>query len=125
MRNSIFYFVLFFVLGKNYAQTLTSTYHWEFGVQLGTAYYLGELNQSHFLPVRPSGGLVLRYNIDSRLSFRTIANFAQIAGSDDRLQGSFYEARNLSFRNNIYEFGGVVEFNFHDFTTYALNVFDY
>jgi hypothetical protein len=112
MRNSIFYFVLFFVLGKNHAQTLTPTYHWEFGVQLGTAYYLGELNQSHFLPVRPSGGLVLRYNIDSRLSFRTIANFAQIAGSDDRLQGSFYEARNLSSIFTPYVYMGLNYF-FH------------
>jgi hypothetical protein len=124
MRNSIFYFILFFVLSKNNAQTLTPTFHWEFGVQLGTAYYLGELNQSHFSPLTPSGGLILRYNIDSRLSFRTLVNFAQISGSDDRLQSSFYESRNLSFRNNIYEFGGVVEFNFHDFTTYSLNVFD-
>lgn len=124
MKNLILLIFFNLVIWSVRSQTLTPTYHWELGLQLGTSYYLGELNSTHFSPINPSGGIIVRYNIDSRLSFRSIANFAQIAGSDANLEGTFYQARNLSFKNNIYEFGGVIEFNFHDFTTYSLNVFD-
>lgn len=120
-----FFKIFFLIFSLTFTlKAATPTTNWEFGVQLGTAYYIGELNDIHFYPLRPSGGLVLRYNYDSRISVRSMANWGRISASDDNIEGGFSKVRNTSFRNDVIELGAVFEFNFTEFSTYALNTFD-
>jgi hypothetical protein len=114
--------ILLFISVFGYSQTPSS--NWELGVQLGTSYYIGELNTTHLTPVEPAVGLLLRYNYDSRVSFRYAINYGRISGSDENSNGSYTAIRNISMRNQIIESGLMAEFNFLDFSTYKISAFD-
>lgn len=89
---------------------------WEAGAWSGVSYYLGDLNTNYDLSKPGFGsGLVGRYNFNPRVAFRFGFNYSRIA-ADDQFSDNIYErARNLSFRSDIYDMGGRVEFNFMTF----------
>ncbi len=97
----------FSVLG---AQTQNSI---ELGGWLGGAYYFGDLRTRFDLSrPGPAGGVIFRYNFDSRINFKAGISFARV-GADDADSDSAYErARNLSFRSNIWDFAAQLDFNF-------------
>jgi len=106
MRKYIISLLLVIFTGANvYAQTL------EPGIMGGGMYYLGDINsKSHFKQVKPSAGVMARYNIDNRWSFK----FNILRGSvadDDSLHMENLE-RGLEFRSSITEIGVMAEFNF-------------
>jgi hypothetical protein len=85
----------------------------EFGLQFGTTNYSGELSayQIKSQYFRPAGGALIRYNLTPRFALKGSVFFGQIAGADSTSSNKNDQARNLSFRSNIFEFSGQVEFN--------------
>jgi hypothetical protein len=62
-----------------------------------------------------AGGILYRYNIHSRLSFRANLTYGELSGDDSQLDEAILVDRNLSFNNKIWEFGSGVEFNYFPF----------
>lgn len=89
----------------------------EVGLFLGCSYYIGDLNPvaqfNQF--TKPAGGIVVRYNANSRLAFRANALVGAIEGDDSFSNIPTQQQRNLKFRSNLYELSGQMEFNFLDF----------
>lgn len=91
-------------------------YRNEFGVMLGTSYYLGDLNPSkHFLQTKFAGGLIYRYNITPRWAFKVNALLGWLEASDARSKANV--DRNLGFRSHIFDFSTQIEFNFLPYIT--------
>lgn len=85
----------------------------EGGIIGGTAYYIGDINPNkHFNPLKLAGGIILRKNINSRISFRGTVTYMQLQGYDSESSSDFQQGRNLHFKNNIWEVAGGVEINF-------------
>jgi hypothetical protein len=102
-------FFVFSFVGK--AQQFTP--NTEVGILLGTSYYLGDLNTTHFKNILPAGGLVIRKNIDRRFSYKAELLYLNLA-ADDRNDpnDTIAIARGLHFKSPIYELAGQIEFNF-------------
>lgn len=104
-----FMYIWFFLVSVySYGQ-----YH-EVGFMVGTAYYIGDLNPSSHIPkqIAPGGGLIYRYNFTDRVSFKANVLYGRIYGRDSDSNDKWRQNRNLSFRSDIFEFGGQVEINF-------------
>jgi hypothetical protein len=102
-------FFVFSFVGK--AQQFTP--NTEVGILLGTSYYLGDLNTTHFKNVLPAGGLVIRKNIDRRFSYKAELLYLNLT-ADDRNNPTDTIAldRGLHFKSPVYELSGQIEFNF-------------
>jgi len=87
----------------------------EIGILLGTSYYLGDLNTTHFNQPLPAAGLIIRKNIDKRFAYKAEVMYLNIK-SDERNSGdTIAKNRGLHFKSPIYELSGQVEFNFLPF----------
>ncbi len=86
---------------------------YEVGGWLGVAHYFGDLNTT-FKVNRPgiAGGIVGRYNFNTRISVKVSANYGRVSAYDSDSKNQFELTRNLSFRSNIIEGAGQIEFNF-------------
>lgn len=131
----LFFFLLFFtsIISNTNAQK-----GWEVGGWLGTSFYFGDLNNGLSV-TQPgiAGGIVARWNFDTRISLKNSLSFGRVGASDDDSSNTFEKSRNLSFDSNIYDFSSTIEFNFfnyvhgsttENFTPYLLagaNVFKY
>lgn len=104
-------FLGIFILFTQYSNAQS----WEIGGALGASNYHGDLaynitpKETHF-----SGGIFLKYNFNEYWSYRPTISYLKISGADSNFND--YQLRNLSFRNNIYEFSNALEFNFHPFS---------
>jgi len=90
----------------------------EVGITAGASNYMGDLTPSIALnETRPMGGIICRFNYSDFLTLRGNALFGQISGSDKNYAdvADRYK-RNLSFKSNILEFSGTVEYNLSGFT---------
>lgn len=98
------------------AQFHTHASRSEIGILLGASCYLGDLNQ--FIPYRnphPAGGVLYRYNVNSRMSVRANVTYGRVSASDAQSTEPLNQARNLNFYSDIYEVGAGVEFNYFPF----------
>lgn len=85
----------------------------EVGLTGGASNYLGELSPSIALnETHPMGGIICRFNYTDFVTLRGNAVFGQISGSDANYSdiADRYK-RNLSFRSNVFEVSGTVEYN--------------
>ena len=99
-----------------YAQRATRLSRTEFGVMLGGMYYIGDLNPiQQFKNTQLAGGLMYRFNIHSRLSFRGNFIYGNIKGDDSKSSSSLLKNRNLNFNSSIVELAGGLEFNYLPF----------
>ncbi len=90
----------------------------EIGVSLGTSYYLGDLNKSHYNNLQAGVGLSFRKNIDRRVSYKAELIFCNLKGDDrTNTNDSIALDRGLHFRSQIYELSGQLEFNFLPYET--------
>ena len=85
---------------------------WELGIYGGESYYLGELNQNHFIPFNVGFGPRLRYNYDQRIGLKGLTTISKISGNDANSTNSFERDRNFSFNSQLIEVAFVGEFNF-------------
>ena len=89
---------------------------WELGGWLGTSFYFGDLNNRlNITQPGIAGGLVARWNFDTRISLKNSLNFGRVGASDSDSPNNFEKARNLSFKSNIYDFSSTIEFNFFNY----------
>lgn len=88
----------------------------DFGFFGGGMYYLGEINQStQFNSIKPSAGLLYRYNLTNRHSLRANVIYGTISGSDANSKINYQKHRNLSFQTSIIDIGLHFEFNFEKY----------
>jgi len=108
----IFFFFFYF---NAKAQVVSNT---EIGIMGGGSYYLGDINSKHFDYMMPSGGIVIRKNIDRRVVIKSELVLGNIRADDARNRNDTMKLnRNLHFRSPIYELSGQVEFNFLPYET--------
>jgi len=85
------------------------------GVQLGGAYYLGDLNSKHFFMTQPGLGIFYRFNYNYRLAFRGGFNFGSVQSDDSQTDNPDQLERNLNFKSKMQEFYAQAEFNFWEY----------
>jgi len=88
----------------------------EVGLLLGTAQYQGDLSTTHLTlnESKPGVGIFMRYYFGPRINFKGAFNYGVVAGDDNNnsdFEGGSHYRRNLSFKSNIWELSGQVEFN--------------
>lgn len=90
------------------------------GFGLGVSSYLGDLESSSYTWDNPHYGhsVFFRQNLGDYVSFREFASVMRISGSDAKNASQQHITRNLSFRSDVVEVGGVVEVNFIPFSAY-------
>jgi hypothetical protein len=125
----IYWIILFsLIIRTGYAQ------YSELGIQAGSMYYVGDLNPSHFKSNHLALGLLYRYSLNKRIAIRINFLYGNVEANDADNDDVFRKNRNLSFRSNIVELGGMVEFNYYSyapadkdnrFTTYLFIGFNY
>lgn len=109
-------FILLIVPFLSYGQQQNFRSKSELGVLLGGSFYNGDLNQFRvFYNTHAAGGLVYRYNIHSRLSFRANVLYGTVSASDADAKLALLVNRNLSFQSDIYEVAAGVEFSYFPF----------
>ena len=84
----------------------------EVGLILGTSYYLGDLNTTHFNQSSATAGLVIRKNIDKRFVYKAEVMYLNIKSDERQSSDTIALNRGLHFRSPIYELSGQIEFNF-------------
>ncbi len=88
----------------------------ELGIMAGGMYYIGDLNQyGHFKNNNLSAGLIYRYYVHSRLSFRANLTYGSVEADDKDSRFSQLRNRNLNFKSDIWELGSGIEFNYWPF----------
>ena len=87
----------------------------DIGIFLGGAYYLGDLNSTHFFMTQPVVGVCYRFNYNYRLSYRGGFNFGSVQADDARTDNPDQLERNLNFKSKIREFYTQAEFNFWEY----------
>lgn len=98
------------------AQYHTGKSRSELGFLIGGSYYIGDLNP--IMPFRNThlaGGLVYRYNLNSRVSIRGNFNYGKLSADDADSDDPMFIDRNLSFFTTIYELASGVELNYFPF----------
>jgi hypothetical protein len=101
----------------------------DFGLFLGTSYYLGDLNNSrHFYNPHVAYGGLVRYNLGSRWAVRASIFGGGLSGDDLDFNFKYQRYRKLAFSTPIVEITGQLELNFlpykigdkkHNYTPYV------
>lgn len=112
MKKNALLYLLCAIYSGCIGQTPTTSH--EIGGSIGDSYYLGELNQVHFIPFNLAGGIFYKYNYDERISVKGGFHYLPIEGSD--ANDGIGSVRNHSFKSTIYEFAVSGEFNFLPFS---------
>lgn len=90
----------------------------ELGVLGGAAYYIGDLNPTgHFQQTNLYAGMIFRYNVHSRMAFRSTFAYGNLNAADSDSKDAFQLNRNLSFQTDFYELAAGVEFNYASYQT--------
>jgi len=87
----------------------------EIGLLLGTSYYLGDLNTTHFNQPLAAGGLIIRKNIDRRFAYKAEVMYLNIKSDERKSEDPIAKNRGLHFKSPVYELSGQIEFNFLPF----------
>jgi len=87
----------------------------EIGILIGTSYYLGDLNTTHFNQPLAAAGLIIRKNIDKRFTYKAEVMYLNIKSDERNSADTIAENRGLHFKSPVYELSGQVEFNFLPF----------
>ncbi len=112
--------------------TCQAQYNLEFGISTGAANYLGdmggnELTRRDFVSdmkltqTRAAIGTYLRYRINSDFSVKTNVSWLRLAGNDALSSNRARNTRNLSFRNDVFEWSVQGQYFFYtvnDFSNY-------
>lgn len=99
--------------------TVIHAQSYEAGVWAGGVNYFGDINSnSSVFDARPSGGIVGRYNFDSRIAARFSAGYGRTSDQDRKLGDTDYQLnRNEAVRTKTLNLSAMMEFNFFSFNT--------
>ena len=110
----LFIFAFTFIFNAKSQQFTPNT---EIGILLGTSYYLGDLNTTHFNQPLPAAGLIIRKNIDKRFAYKAELMYLNIKSDERNSKDTIAKNRGLHFKSPVYELSGQVEFNFLPYQT--------
>ncbi|MHB8261702.1 MAG: DUF6089 family protein [Bacteroidia bacterium] len=120
MKFKILFFSTLFISSFGFAQ-----YRWDFGGQLGAANYLGDIGgkdktRRDFVSdmklgeTRWAGAAFLRYKFSPKLSLKGQFAYQRIQGADSLSTNPARRARNLSFRNDIFELSATPQLTIYE-----------
>ena len=96
--------------------------HFEAGLLLGGANYLGDLSGNsskiYLKETNLAVGAFGKYNFNDFVAVRASFNYATVSGADANSGNNDIIARDLNFRSDIYEFGLIGEFNILGYQPY-------
>lgn len=99
----------------------------EFGLMLGRAYYLGELNPKTHWGNNVGSlayGAVFRYNLNPRYSLKASFLRSKVSAADEATEFVFNNTfRKAEFESTINDFSGQIEFNFLPYETGSKDFF--
>lgn len=105
--------ILFLVFPSKHATAQKKS---DIGLIGGASYYMGDINHSqHFYAPSPAGGIIYRYNLNPRHSFRFSGIYTSLKGSDSDFEDAFQQQRNQSFKTSIIDLAITTEFNFMEY----------
>ena len=111
---------LFFIL-MNFSLLSFSQFH-ELGGFFGGSNYIGDIGSTNYIsPNNYALGLVYKWNMTTRYSFRLSTIISGIKKSDYSSSNINRFLRSYRFENNIQEFSAGVEINFKDFNLHDPN----
>ena len=110
----LFIFAFAFSFNAKPQQFIPNT---EIGILLGTSYYLGDLNTTHFNQPLPAAGLIIRKNIDKSFVYKAEVMYLSIKSDERNSKDTIAKNRGLHFKSPVYELSGQVEFNFLPYQT--------
>jgi len=88
----------------------------EIGLSVGTSYYIGEINKSHFGGrLNVGGGMFFRNNFNRRWGLKFAVQYGKIEAFDEDSDVAWKQNRNLQFQNSILEGSAQVELNYKDY----------
>jgi hypothetical protein len=92
----------------------------DFGYGMGISSYLGDLESKAYTWENPNFGhsAFFRQNFGEWFSIKEFISVMRISGADSKDNIQSHINRNLSFRSDIIEVGGVMEINFIPFAAY-------
>lgn len=112
---SIWGICLFWML--SIANISAQEYKYEIGGAVGTSFYLGDANRTHFyLHPGIAGGILFRYNFNLLWSVKTGLFAGSIAGKSNNEEIKFPFANKVDFHRTFAELGTQVEFNFFPYS---------
>ena len=110
--------ILFLVFPYNHAAAQRKS---DIGLIGGASYYMGDINHSqHFYAPSPAGGIIYRYNLNPRHSFRFSGVYTSLKGNDSDFEDAFQQWRNHSFKTSVIDLAITTEFNFMDYKPTSL-----
>jgi hypothetical protein len=105
--------ILFLVFSSHHASAQRKS---DIGLIGGASYYLGDINHGqHFYSPSPAGGIIYRYNLNPRHSFRFSGIYTSLKGSDSDFKDEYQLWENRSFKTNVIDLAITTEFNFKDY----------
>lgn len=88
-------------------------YRFEIGPAVGVSGYLGDLNNSNlFKHIGIAGGVLFRYNANSRWAIKANALYVGLKGNSADINTRFPYSQIYEFSSKLVDIGGQVEFNF-------------
>ena len=120
MKKLIFSLVLFFCVSASYSQWL-----WDFGFNLGVSNYLGDIggkektrrdfvSDMKLAKTRWNVGGFARYKWRPRISLKLALDYLRLEGDDKLSTNPGRRARNLNFRNDMFDLGLTAEWFFYE-----------
>jgi hypothetical protein len=96
-----------------FAPNVAVSQYVEGGIMLGGSNYLGDLSGTmmNFGLTKPSGGVLIRYNINDKFTAKAYLGYGRIAGADSLSSKDAHKLRNLSFYTDIFEASLQMEYN--------------
>ncbi|MGL4599517.1 MAG: DUF6089 family protein [Bacteroidia bacterium] len=121
---------LFFALTALPALPVLAQYNLEFGVSTGAANYLGDMGGNEltrrdfvsdmkFSQTRASVGTYMRYRINSLFSVKANLTWLRLSGNDALSSNPARNARNLNFRNDVFELAAQGQYFFYTVNSYS------
>ncbi len=117
--------ILFCSLTFCTSSILNAQYKWDAGVNTGAANYLGDIggnaltrrdfvSDMKLVETRMAAGTFVRYRIMHDVSIQGNLDWARIAGDDKLSSNPARNARNLSFRNDLFELTAQAQYVFYE-----------
>ena len=114
----------FILVFFTFFNTIIFAQHFEAGFLFGSSNYMGDLSNNttkvYLSETRLAAGGFIRYNFGERFVARLGFNYAGISGNDFNSNDAAINARNLSFKSSLLEFGVMGEYNLMGFQPYGL-----
>ncbi len=93
-------------------------YKMEIGGMAGLSSDLGDANYTNpFSHLKPAGGLIARYNLNSRMALKFDLAYAGIGGNSAERSNKYPDGKNWKFDTSVVDFGCQYELNFFGYGT--------